>query len=107
MIRRPPRSTLFPYTTLFRSPGRQSEHVEAPRVLGPALGVGLEKRRRIVVAMITIRGVCDLERDGTGDDARRLLAADRRARHLLRHDGLPRRCLIGRALLTGRDSGGC
>src|SRR3712207_7222179 len=26
MIRRPPRSTLFPYTTLFRSPGR-SQHV--------------------------------------------------------------------------------
>src|SRR3712207_8858463 len=25
MIRRPPRSTLFPYTTLFRSPGRRSE----------------------------------------------------------------------------------
>src|SRR5437899_8396973 len=24
MIRRPPRSTLFPYTTLFRSPGRTS-----------------------------------------------------------------------------------
>src|SRR2546427_8041347 len=24
MIRRPPRSTLFPYTTLFRSPGRES-----------------------------------------------------------------------------------
>src|SRR2546422_4808529 len=24
MIRRPPRSTLFPYTTLFRSPGRKS-----------------------------------------------------------------------------------
>src|SRR6266496_128563 len=24
MIRRPPRSTLFPYTTLFRSPGRPS-----------------------------------------------------------------------------------
>src|SRR3712207_8664344 len=23
MIRRPPRSTLFPYTTLFRSPGKQ------------------------------------------------------------------------------------
>src|SRR2546426_8228109 len=28
MIRRPPRSTLFPYTTLFRSPGR----LERPRV---------------------------------------------------------------------------
>src|SRR2546429_5863552 len=25
MIRRPPRSTLFPYTTLFRSPGRAQE----------------------------------------------------------------------------------
>src|SRR5947207_9770735 len=27
MIRRPPRSTLFPYTTLFRSPGRADRHV--------------------------------------------------------------------------------
>src|SRR5258708_2586019 len=26
MIRRPPRSTLFPYTTLFRSAGKQTEH---------------------------------------------------------------------------------
>src|SRR5690348_17996950 len=26
MIRRPPRSTLFPYTTLFRSPGLGSAH---------------------------------------------------------------------------------
>src|SRR5437899_9925197 len=25
MIRRPPRSTLFPYTTLFRSPGKRCE----------------------------------------------------------------------------------
>src|SRR5256885_6575713 len=30
MIRRPPRSTLFPYTTLFRSPGRvDAEPVDA------------------------------------------------------------------------------
>src|SRR5258707_4663776 len=28
MIRRPPRSTLFPYTTLFRSPGIAAEIVE-------------------------------------------------------------------------------
>src|SRR2546422_4052249 len=29
MIRRPPRSTLFPYTTLFRSPGRDAaRHAE-------------------------------------------------------------------------------
>src|SRR3989441_9509673 len=26
MIRRPPRSTLFPYTTLFRSPQREARH---------------------------------------------------------------------------------
>src|SRR2546430_6704122 len=32
MIRRPPRSTLFPYTTLFRSQGRNVA-VEAPVVL--------------------------------------------------------------------------
>src|SRR5260221_4611428 len=29
MIRRPPRSTLFPYTTLFRSPHRPAEHLAA------------------------------------------------------------------------------
>src|SRR3712207_7203920 len=28
MIRRPPRSTLFPYTTLFRSPGPHAPHAE-------------------------------------------------------------------------------
>src|SRR3712207_8283135 len=42
MIRRPPRSTLFPYTTLFRSreplaPGRRgSQHARRLRVLGGA-----------------------------------------------------------------------
>src|SRR5438445_9541173 len=33
MIRRPPRSTLFPYTTLFRSPGRRDPG--APCLLPP------------------------------------------------------------------------
>src|SRR3712207_7394206 len=46
MIRRPPRSTLFPYTTLFRSGGegvrlaglaQRRQHVELPR-LQPVLG---------------------------------------------------------------------
>src|SRR2546430_13619291 len=31
MIRRPPRSTLFPYTTLFRSPGAQPQRLHARR----------------------------------------------------------------------------
>src|SRR5690349_22775887 len=39
MIRRPPRSTLFPYTTLFRSDGRR------PRCDGA--GVGRAQRRRV------------------------------------------------------------
>src|SRR5256885_17037564 len=42
MIRRPPRSTLFPYTTLFRSPGFKTEEIE------PWLDNG-EKRRRLKV----------------------------------------------------------
>src|SRR3989442_10581632 len=33
MIRRPPRSTLFPYTTLFRSPGSRRCTVRSHRVL--------------------------------------------------------------------------
>src|SRR2546430_12400822 len=47
MIRRPPRSTLFPYTTLFRS---QAEGEEALRLVGAAdrapvaLSPGLEER---------------------------------------------------------------
>src|SRR2546430_9006791 len=32
MIRRPPRSTLFPYTTLFRSPRVQVPHADVPIV---------------------------------------------------------------------------
>src|SRR3989454_3567785 len=33
MIRRPPRSTLFPYTTLFRSQARQQERVSGQHAL--------------------------------------------------------------------------
>src|SRR3989454_12732929 len=47
MIRRPPRSTLFPYTTLFRSQG-----VHARRVRGGELGDGADphEERRVGVA---------------------------------------------------------
>src|SRR2546425_6114901 len=43
MIRRPPRSTLFPYTTLFRSqPERPAEEAQRPdELLGQPQGVGL------------------------------------------------------------------
>src|SRR3712207_8808057 len=41
MIRRPPRSTLFPYTTLFRSRGDHG----GPEVLGPVRVLGALRRR--------------------------------------------------------------
>src|SRR2546430_11491073 len=40
MIRRPPRSTLFPYTTLFRSHARRRDGVEDGRDTAEAIGVG-------------------------------------------------------------------
>src|SRR5260370_28059032 len=43
MIRRPPRSTLFPYTTLFRSPGTRS--CGSPGGQAPARLRGLEEGR--------------------------------------------------------------
>src|SRR2546426_12059860 len=50
MIRRPPRSTLFPYTTLFRSAGaersRQFDHARADRPAGDAGGAGGARRAR-------------------------------------------------------------
>src|SRR3989442_15860483 len=40
MIRRPPRSTLFPYTTLFRSP---LPHLEQTALLGRGIGIPSER----------------------------------------------------------------
>src|SRR5687767_15777893 len=63
MLRRPPRSTLFPYTTLFRSggdPGRRDTHVVAgrphrdgrptqgQRLLNPRVSPGLWGRSRVM-----------------------------------------------------------
>src|SRR2546426_10142188 len=53
MIRRPPRSTLFPYTTLFRSPGAQAlgrpeSALGEPADRGGGVG-GLADRERLAV----------------------------------------------------------
>src|SRR5256885_7131945 len=40
MIRRPPRSTLFPYTTLFRSPGFDARGECRSHLAAPAAGQG-------------------------------------------------------------------
>src|SRR5260221_11918023 len=45
MIRRPPRSTLFPYTTLFRSPDRRLAQ-RRRRLSGKALRLRGTRRRR-------------------------------------------------------------
>src|SRR3712207_7294495 len=46
MIRRPPRSTLFPYTTLFRSPGVVGGGLRPPGVGGAGAAVRRAVRRR-------------------------------------------------------------
>src|SRR3712207_7340109 len=50
MIRRPPRSTLFPYTTLFRSFGEPGElgEVQDQRSFGAGLGGEVEVLERLV-----------------------------------------------------------
>src|SRR3712207_7221383 len=56
MIRRPPRSTLFPYTTLFRSRQRLAHAVallrQAPRLLvAPDARVGAGRRRADAITL--------------------------------------------------------
>src|SRR2546421_11659901 len=51
MIRRPPRSTLFPYTTLFRS----ERHLAAVLEL-PAVDVERMRKRKFTVALDAVRG---------------------------------------------------
>src|SRR3712207_7154764 len=46
MIRRPPRSTLFPYTTLFRSLEGTDDVVEGGRLLGRHLADRVPQQRR-------------------------------------------------------------
>src|SRR3712207_9585248 len=51
MIRRPPRSTLFPYTTLFRSCGHTVNHLDLSQ-LAPA-----EQRAEIVDNKLWLEGI--------------------------------------------------
>src|SRR3712207_3263235 len=72
MIRRPPRSTLFPYTTLFRSRGEApSVSVVIPardeEATVPAL---LDSLRRLTVGLTDVVVVDDGSRDATASVAR-------------------------------------
>src|SRR2546422_1174028 len=54
MIRRPPRSTLFPYTTLFRSEVGRAQEAERPgrRVVEPSLHDDPDRRLRAPVVLV-------------------------------------------------------
>src|SRR2546422_8419928 len=66
MIRRPPRSTLFPYTTLFRS-------VKPPAA--PLLGVQVDTCAKLVVAHSPLVGT-------RGEEGRALRGSDRKSTRL-------------------------
>src|SRR3712207_8104319 len=52
MIRRPPRSTLFPYTTLFRSEGA-TEYLEAGKAKGDISGIETDDATREIKVTLT------------------------------------------------------
>src|SRR2546427_8891660 len=66
MIRRPPRSTLFPYTTLFRSQLRVSRHVPGAVAGGTGARALAAQRRRLPAAGLSLGA-----RHAVADAARR------------------------------------
>src|SRR3989475_8637959 len=92
MIRRPPRSTLFPYTTLFRSsppvrangqysavkwttPSRSAAGVGAGgAATGPALGRLLVRARAVFGARVVV--ACSLPDNGPGSRSRRIVSRE-------------------------------
>src|SRR3712207_7403648 len=67
MIRRPPRSTLFPYTTLFRSDGRLTNQELADRVgLSPSPCLRRVRRLERDGFILAYRAVLDRDSVGLG-----------------------------------------
>src|SRR3712207_8474027 len=56
MIRRPPRSTLFPYTTLFRSAVRVGEDGEHPAPVEGALAEGVQQHQWLACSRLQVSG---------------------------------------------------
>src|SRR3712207_7472054 len=71
MIRRPPRSTLFPYTTLFRSDSMENLIVSDPNVM---LGKPVVAGTRITVELI-------LRKLGAGETIEQILDSHRSEEH--------------------------
>src|SRR5260221_13939491 len=99
MIRRPPRSTLFPYTTLFRS--RRRLVLVDPlvvRVLGDLVALRRRGRRRA----IALGGTLGLRIDGGRERLRRLLQGLQLRRDLRRIQALERLLKLHYATLDRR-----
>src|SRR3989475_11760957 len=106
MIRRPPRSTLFPYTTLFRSLVREGDPVHQPPVGiechdDTALEIPLEGvlRDRGHGVGVEVAAETHLERDGALDhvvEQRRILAQPRAMTDALGAAGVQRLVYLGR-----------
>src|SRR2546430_12246633 len=92
MIRRPPRSTLFPYTTLFRSPGPS----ETPRRTGwplrAAVPTGTANRSEEHTSELQSQSnlVCRLLLEKKNNPDHQIRSTPRIGQHLIRHDGLQR-----------------
>src|SRR3712207_8267234 len=72
MIRRPPRSTLFPYTTLFRSRVQRLVGAADQRLgAGAVPGEGGDAQRDRQLERLAGEGVADLAAQALGQDVRR------------------------------------
>src|SRR2546430_10256661 len=79
MIRRPPRSTLFPYTTLFRSRDQREQH--RARVTGERVDLAGAEAKRVPAGARARVPVRD-EREAERADVRAHVQADRKSTRL-------------------------
>src|SRR6266498_14799 len=89
MIRRPPRSTLFPYTTLFRSLGRQAQ----------SAGFGLENTR----VKAGERGFIQADERGRTGDPHIYAVGDVTGEPMLAHRAMRQGKVVGE-VIAGRPS---
>src|SRR2546427_12878816 len=73
MIRRPPRSTLFPYTTLFRSSDLDAKRVvrNIESALMAQLGMRIDHRKISVAQTADVRPIEALQREAIDERAKR------------------------------------
>src|SRR2546430_16720944 len=116
MIRRPPRSTLFPYTTLFRSPGTTVPQVDVTsartimKAIGEAVRKGLlqachdlsEGGLAVAAAEMSLAGLLGMTIDLKNLNVGAPLGAYR-GRYFEGKEGVP----VGAGVDEGRGGGAC